>query len=131
MKNKKGLQAHMIMIMITSVVMSFLLFFIVGNIYGDDPQKCFNLDYEFSNICKINDELRITVDNSGTSNLKLVINGVSSDKFNTPATDSREIRLKVNPEQVVRVLPEVNEGIDTYQCNSKLKNIRVEDIRRC
>lgn len=129
--SKKGLEPHLIILVVVSIVMGIFLTGIFSAFYGTEPEKCFSLDFTVEDTCRTSSEIVYTVSNRGVSLIRFQVNDqLLEDQVS--AVDSGEVSYAYSSDETqFRFVPMVNEGVETLECRSKLKNTNIEDIPRC
>ena len=129
--NKAMLQSHILLILIISVIMSFLLVFLLPQIYGKDHVKCLDVQFEIENLCK-NSKNSVSFDllNNYNSSLKFNIDSKILPNYFIAANSKGIINVNLD-DSILRIFPVLIEDEINYECRGKLKSLNTDVIRKC
>ena len=130
--SKKGIQPHIIIIALISLIMSFFLMFILGIVYEEDHENCKLVSYEIIDACKRGNtgEVFLTIQNNKGLTQHLDIKGRSDiQSVSIPSLSIQNVEIKAG--ERLEILPKVDTGLNVYQCKSKTEELNTITMRRC
>lgn len=127
---KKGIESYIFIFLITAVVISSLLYFLVGKFYKEDPQECQYYDYEIVQKCEQSDGITLNINNKGNKELNLKIAGDIKDKYTISPSGGKKFDIFTDSKSV-EVLPVVEVSGEQRVCRSHKKTINILRLGKC
>ena len=129
--SRKGIQSYFYVIITVSLLISFLLFFIIGITYKSDHQMCQQIAYSFSLECKNPSGYTIEVTNNGRMPISFEANGKIKEGYYLPAGEEKRLTI-TSDSSTARVRPVVFDENNTgHVCKSKQEGGSVEVLGTC
>ncbi len=129
--NSAMLQSHILLILIISVVMSFLLVFLLPQIYGKDHVKCLDVQFDIENLCMIS-ETSVSFDliNNYNDSLKFNIDSKVLPNYFISGNSKSLIAINLD-DSILKIFPIIIGDEVNYECRGKLKSRNTDVIKKC
>ncbi len=118
---KKAIAMYISVILVTSVLITFLFIGILNSLYSQEDPLCAELDYHIENTCALRDGVQLSIRNSADLDLELKINSGTSQIIS-----GREIKVfKFGTATGSKIIfePIITVGKNQITCNSKNQKI--------
>lgn len=128
--SKKGLQSHMLIIILVSAILTFLVIGILAPLFVVDPAKCQSYKYEIVSKCKADSTLEIEIKNVADNIIGINVNDVVEETL--VIGESKVIRF-YNKNDKIFIIPFFKEALsdEIFQCKSQKENIDVRRVKNC
>lgn len=129
--SKKALESYILVILGISLLMSVLLFFIIGIAYESDNELCREMTFTYDVACKQPSGYAVSVENLGTMPISFEMNGNIEDEYYLNPGQSRRV-VVTTEDNSAKVIPIVfDENDESYFCKSKQEKTNVEVLGTC
>jgi hypothetical protein len=131
--NKKGVQSHMLIIVIVSAFMTLLILSVLSTIFISDPIACQKLDFEIGvDTCKDGKILEVHLTNLAEGKvINLNINNYQNVTLEPSRTERFKIPNQNNDESYV-IIPFFEDIQGSQLCNGKKKKTNnIDAIKKC
>lgn len=130
--NKKAIEAHLVIILVFSLIMTSLLILILGSVYGEEHEDCKLVDFEIASMCKKGSSVDFTLNNNAKKAMFFKLNGVKSAEYVLLSGDlGKMFSANTNEDTTVKILPYINSGNKIYECKGKVQKINSEVLLSC
>jgi len=119
--NKKKGIVYIITILLLSILMSIILFFLVDLIYDDSHESCDLIDYEIVDTCRGYQKSSIDVRNLGTVDFNFIFNDDLKNSVEILSGNSSKITIAQfeSSQNEVSILPFISINDTSYFCKKK------------
>ncbi|MCA9459057.1 MAG: hypothetical protein KC550_00750 [Nanoarchaeota archaeon] len=126
MRNKKGIQNHVLVLLGVSFAMSFFLIFVLTGVFRTDPVTCESVNFDITHKCKADGLYFITIQNNDrVKSLTFLMNDVKDDKYFISIGNSASFRWEKEDNYVI--LPYIR-GETDGECRGKRVKIDTRTI---
>ena len=118
---KKAIAMYISVILVLSIIITFLFLGVLGTIYSEENPLCSEIDFFIENTCALRDGVQVSIRNSAEYKLDILINGL-----NVQTLSSKEIKVfkfDTKDEKSIAISPVVQVYDKIVSCNSKNKVI--------
>ncbi len=132
LNSKKGIQSHILILLIVSITMALFLSVVLTQIYGDDNKLCKKITFEVTNPCRKGETASFFLNNNNAQPVEFKINGKRDIlKYYVPANGKKEITVSIQDKHIIKIVPLVKQMGDIFECNGKLETINSEVLTKC
>lgn len=128
--NKKAISSYIIVLLLFSVLMTIILFPILGTIYADDNINCQKVKYETPDMCRRSGFLIFQFVNTGEIDFVGDFTHSYSESHELKMGEDKKLKIYVDKSDV-KLLPIVSDGFNKFECSSKEEKIKMELVPLC
>jgi hypothetical protein len=129
---KKALSSYLIVLLISSFLITLLLFSVTSLYYGEDIEDCKYVSYELVNPCKDKNGITVTIQNNGAKSIDFLINDMRNpSQFKLESGEQREVSITDKKDNLFTFVPLVLSGNELYACHGKTQTINSEVLLKC
>lgn len=129
-KNKKGIESYLFLLLFVSFFMSVLLYFILGIVYKQDPEICNGVALVVQNECLKGNTINFLINNENNGKLEFEINGVFDDSYVVERNVKKEFSVPIQGKNI-NIIPRINSIIKIDYCNQKTYSINERNLKKC
>jgi hypothetical protein len=131
--NKKAIGSSIIIMLVFSLILSFLLFTILNVTFSDRHEFCQNVNMDVRAVCENrNEEITLSIRNDGSINMYYEINEILDSEVQVLLPNSLE-EIKIEQEDTYKVVPYVKgEDEKLYACVAQMVFVPAGgDLEKC
>lgn len=128
--NNKGLQSHITLVMIVSLIMAVLIVSVLSPFFKVDHKNCLDYDFEIVEKCLDGDNIKFKVKNNVEKMLYFNVSGEKVLELNPKETNNF---MYPSNEGNINIIPFFYGTIDkkVYECSGSRKTINPGRILKC
>jgi len=129
-KGRRCIQSHFVVFIFIGILVASLMFSIINAYFINDPVECTDIRHQVNDICRTDDYVRVTVENSGEISYNVNVYKESINQYSIPPEQTKNLNIYSNQNEITLAPIVFVEG-EEKMCSMFEENIDSNRIDKC